>query len=91
VATGKEVRSFQGPKDKLMRGVAFGNQGKILATACGNGVVTLWDVATGKALDTINIGVEAMRVSMSDDGKVLAVRGDDQVARIYDVSAVVSK
>ncbi len=53
--------------------------------------MTLWDMATGNALDTINIGVAAMRVSMSDDGKVLAVRGDDQVARIYDVSAVVGK
>jgi len=91
VATGNVVQSFRGPKDKLMRGVAFGNNGKILAAACSNGIVTLWDTATGKTLDTINIGVEAMRVSMSADGKVLAVTAGDQMARVYDVSALVGK
>ena len=91
VATGNVVQSFRGPKDKLMRGVAFGNNGKILASACSNGIVTLWDTATGKTLDTINIGVEAMRVSMSADGKVLAVTAGDQMARVYDVSALVGK
>jgi WD40 repeat protein len=91
VATGTEVRTFRGPKDKLMRGLAFGNSGKVLAAACSNGVVTLWDVATGKVLDTINVGVELFRVSMSDDGRVLAVTADDQFARIYDVSAAIGK
>ncbi len=91
VATGQVVRSFTGPKDKLMRGLAFGNHGKMLAAACSDGVVTLWDVGSGKALDTINLGVGARRVSMSDDGKVLAVVGDDDVARVYDVSAVIAR
>ena len=89
VATGKEVRAIRGPKDKLMRGLAFGNNGKVLASACSNGIVTLWDMASGKALDSIKIGVEAHRVSLSDNGKVLAVTGDDQMARVYDVSAVI--
>src|SRR5207302_1714784 len=89
--TAKEIRSVVGPKDKLMRGVAFGDGGKVLATACSNHVVTLWDMATGNALDTINIGVQPYRLSMSDDGRVLAVTAEDEFARVYDVSAAIGK
>jgi DNA-binding beta-propeller fold protein YncE len=92
VATGKLLHTFQGPRDKLMRGLAFGNHGKVLASACSNGVVTIWDMATGKARDTIQIGQDANHVSMSADGKVLAVTTiDDQMARVYDTSAIVKE
>jgi WD40 repeat protein len=87
LASGKEVHSFRGPRDKLMRGLAFGANGAVLASACSDGTVTLRDVATGKVLDAIKVGVEAYRVSMSADGRVLAVTADDQFARVYDVSA----
>jgi WD40 repeat protein len=85
VTTGKVLHAFQGPPDKLMRGLAFGNHGKVLASACSNGVVTLWDMTTGKARDTIQVGADANHVSMSADGKVLAVTTlDEEMAHVYD-------
>jgi WD40 repeat protein len=88
LATGKMVHAFSGPKDKLMRGLAFGNNSKVLASANADGLVRIWDMTTGQASGTINIGVAALRVTMSDNGKVLAVTGEDEYARVYDVSAV---
>jgi WD40 repeat protein len=91
LAGGTEVLSFRGPANKLMRGLAFGAGGKVLASVCSDGTVTLRAMPSGNVLDTINIGVEAYRVTMSADGRVLAVTADDQFARVYDVSAIVGK
>jgi WD40 repeat protein len=87
VATGKVTATFACAKGKIARGVAFGADGKVLATSCSDGTVTLWDVATRKALDTIKQPADVFEISLSADAKILTVSLETDVSYIYDVSA----
>jgi WD40 repeat protein len=89
LGTGKEVRTIKGTKDKIIRTLAFGNEGKVLVSAGSDATVTVWDAATDKALDTIKAGKDVFRISLSADGKTLAVTTEDDVTRLYDLSAVI--
>lgn len=88
---GKVVQTFKGPKDKVERGVAFGSDGKILVTECSDSTVTIWDLDSGKALDAIKTAKEPLGLSLSSDGKMLAVTMDGEQTAAYDLSAIVGK
>src|SRR5262249_55552449 len=54
LATGQEVRRFQGPAGHLVTSVAFSPDGKTLATAGRGTSICLWDVTAGRELSQLS-------------------------------------
>jgi WD40 repeat protein len=79
-ATGKRLRTIVDPKGYVVS-LAFSGDGRTLL--CGQGKNTrLWDVATGKALQTLPGGsFDGRRVALSPDGQLIAGGGGDGPSR----------
>jgi WD40 repeat protein len=85
VATGKELRRFDGFLQGSPTGVTFSPDGKRLAAASSCAAIYLWDVATGKELVPPNGhrgNVDA--VAVSPDARQIATAGWDQSLRLWD-------
>jgi WD40 repeat protein len=91
LASGKPAHSFKGTREKYVRSLAFGKEGKILVTGASDGLVTIWDLASDKALDTIKQPKDVFRVSLSADARVLSVSLEGDETKVYDLSDVVGK
>jgi WD40 repeat protein len=74
--------------DKTGARAFFSADGKTVATGGKDGVVELWDTATGqlqKSFKGHEGDVDA--VSLSPDGKLLASAGKDKIIKIWDIAA----
>ncbi|HYT90470.1 MAG TPA: hypothetical protein VEL76_17320 [Gemmataceae bacterium] len=92
VKTGRELRTLPA---RSACALAFSPDSKLLVTPHGNesGPMTIWDVATGKAVRQLTPLVTDGRygwtaaVVFSADGRTLASVGGDRCLRVWDVAA----
>ena len=69
--------------------MAFSPDGRLLATAGGDGTVRLWDVATGAELRQVGDPADRLSgVAFSPDGRMLAATGNDADIRLWDLAEV---
>lgn len=88
VATGRNTETRQAA-DEFHRGAAaFSADGKTLATIVyADNTITLWEVATGKALVTLKEHTAYVRtLDFSPDGKTLASGCEDGTIKLWDVT-----
>lgn len=86
LVSGKEVKT-QNPIGSIgfVYSIAFSPDGKILASTSSNGMVRLWDPATGWSLRILpHDRVEARDIAFSADGKLLASAWADGVVKLWD-------
>jgi WD40 repeat protein len=86
--TGQKLLTLRDQGNNLFSSVAWSPDGKSLASGRKGGA-TLWDVATGKELYTLDSDrVEISSVTWSPDGKSLAAAGSDRSVKLWHVGTV---
>ena len=88
---GRLIRTFVSPEKEVSFGtaVAFSHDGKILATAKGDGVVQLWDISTRTRISTLTVkddGASFTRMAFSPDDETLATWGNPGTVRLWDMA-----
>ena len=84
--TRRLVRSFQHPG--WVQGINWHPAGDLLATACADGIVRLWEAASGTELAQLaRHQAEAVNVSFSQDGTLLASRGWDGRIELWNLAS----
>src|SRR5207253_2384146 len=85
-ASGKLIKELEGHNGAVLD-LAFRPDGKVLASASADRTLKLWDVASGKRLDTFSESLKELNaVAFSPDGKRVAAGGGDNRIRIWNVS-----
>jgi WD40 repeat protein len=85
-SAGGHFRDFVGHADTILD-IAFSAEGKTLASCSYDRTVKLWDVATGKALQTLKEHSDAVyAVAFHKDGALLASGGADRAIKIWRVA-----
>jgi eukaryotic-like serine/threonine-protein kinase len=86
VASGREIRRFAGPHDRIY-GVAYRPDGKQIASVNCESSLKLWDPETGALSHRLEGHTDYINcVAYSSDGRTLATGGRDHVAILWDVA-----
>ena len=87
VATAQLIATLEGHTDNVWS-VAFGPDGKTLASASFDSAVRLWEVPSGKLLHVLTGHTNTVHsVSFSPDGQTLASGGWESTIRLWDPSS----
>ncbi len=81
-ATGDLVAAWR--HDAAVRGAAIGSQGSLLATAGGDGVARLWDLAGGRLIDSTAGHGELLAVALSPNEQLVAFGGSQDTVWLWD-------
>ena len=80
--TGNPIDTFEHPN--TIHDVAFGSDGRTLASGSNDGTVHLWDIATGSLVDTLTGHHGSVNsVAFSPDGSTLASGSDDGTVLLW--------
>jgi serine/threonine protein kinase len=84
----KELVAVFGKKSSAgLRCIAISPDSRWVAAGTGDGMVQVWDLATGKERPTLaGHQKEVLAVAFSPDGKTLASAGEDKTVRLWDVN-----
>jgi WD40 repeat protein len=84
-ASGQLLRSVLGPPARAL-GVAFSADGTTVAAVSSDKTIRIWEVATGRELQTIK-GSARYPLALSPDGSVLAAAGVNNALSLWDVTS----
>ena len=79
----EKLRTFEGHRQLLSRGVAFSPDGKRLASTCKDGTVKVWDAENSEDPRTLH-GNRNASLAFSPDGKGLATAAADRTVKVWD-------
>jgi eukaryotic-like serine/threonine-protein kinase len=72
----------------VVNGVTFSPRGDLIASAGGDGTVTIWNSKTGKLVQSFPTGADSVYcVAFHPDGKHLASAGADQKVKVWNLMA----
>ncbi|MFL5804092.1 MAG: WD40 repeat domain-containing protein [Roseiflexaceae bacterium] len=70
-----------------IRSIAFGPDGRLLASAAEDGAVRIWSTADGALVNTLIGHIDVVgAVAFAPNGKLLASASDDKTIRLWDVA-----
>lgn len=84
LAKGEPIATYEGHQDSVL-GVAFGPEGRRLASVSSDGTVKVWDTASRSNIATsAPSGFIPTSVAFSPDGSRLATGSDDGTVKVWD-------
>ena len=86
-ATHTVLHTLKGHRIRVLS-CAFSPDGALLATACADKTVKLWQVATGSEVHTLRGHTDRVRcVVFTADGKHIISAGFDMTGRVWDIAS----
>ncbi len=81
-ATWKEIPPALGHKEYVAF-AAYSPNAKTLATACSDGRIKLWDVASRHEVASLQLGLSVWQIMFSPDDQTLAARSWEGLLRVW--------
>jgi WD40 repeat protein len=82
----RKVRLTLAGHEANVTSLAFTRGGRVFVSGSANQTVRLWDVASGKELSRLPVGMGGRAVAVAPDGKLLAGGYPDGEVKLWDVA-----